>query len=59
MRELKSKNTRKTILKLLVVIPLFLFIGMYIGMLYINGNYYSLLVLPIICIVAGMILAKY
>jgi hypothetical protein len=58
MYDKKQKNRLKTILKLIVVIPLFSFLGMYIGKMYINGNYYSILILTLICFISGKILTK-
>ena len=58
MQNIKNKNRMKMILKLIIVIPLFYLIGIYIGKSYINGNYFSFLILTSICIVTGKILAK-
>lgn len=53
-----NKNGLKIILKLLVIIPLFFFMGILIGKIYINGSYFILLILVLFCILAGKVLAK-
>ncbi len=53
-----NKNGLKIILKLLVIIPLFFFMGILIGKIYINGSYFILLILVLFCILAGKVLVK-
>lgn len=58
MQDDKKKNIIKTIIKLLVVVPLFYFVGICIGRSYISGNHYIILVLTFLCLVVGKILSK-
>lgn len=58
MLNLHNKNRFKIILKLIVVVPLFYYLGIYVGNDIINGNYISMLLLTIVWIIAGVVLVK-
>jgi len=58
MSNIRNKNRLKIILKLIVVVPLFYYIGIYVGNDIINGNYTSMLLLILVWNMAGFVLAK-
>lgn len=58
MLNLRNKNRLKIILKLIVVVPLYYYLGIHVGNDIINGNYISVLLLTIVWIIAGVVLVK-
>lgn len=58
MNKILTKDNFKIILKLIIVIPLFYYLGIKTGSDLIAGDYISMLLLIIVCPIAGFVLYK-
>lgn len=59
MDHTKTTNRLKLIFKLLVFSPLFFIIGLHIGNHALEGQYLSLFLFPILCILVGKMIARF
>lgn len=54
----RNKNRIKTILKLIVVVPIFFYIGTFVASDWLDGNHTSFLLYLIVCILIGPVISK-